>query len=171
MTYPESPPTELPPPPETGRAVASLWSRLGAFGLELILVPCTFVFGWVGWWIIAWADGQTPSKYLLHTHTVNAKDGKLAGFGRMALRDALGKGIGAVLVLAGAFFGQPVVLGLGVAYGVFGAVLAAADHRRRTLWDLMAGTVVVEGDPPPFVVADPVADPPTDPVEPSTALA
>jgi len=164
IIWPAEPPTDedvLPPPPETGRAVASLWSRLGAFGLELILVPCTFVFGWVGWWIIAWADGQTPAKSLLHQHTVNAGDGTLASFGRMARREALGKGIGALPVLAGAYFGTPLVVAAGVLYGVVGALLAVADPRRRTLWDRLAGTVVVEGDPPPPTIV-------TDPAEPST---
>jgi len=163
IVWPAEPPTEevLPPPPETGRAVASLWSRLGAFGLEHILVPCTFVFGWVGWWIIAWADGQTPAKSLLHQHTVKAGDGTLASFGRMARREALGKGIGAAPVLAGAYLGMPLVVAAGVLYGVVGALLAVADPRRRTLWDRLAGTVVVEGDPPPPTVV-------TDPAEPST---
>ena len=169
FTWPSEPPTEtaLPPPPETGRAVASLVTRLGAFGLELVLVPCTFVFGWVGWWIIAWADGQTPSKALLHTHTVNESDGRLASFGRMALREALGKGIGATLVLAGVYFALPTAVAAGVLYGVVGALMACADPRRRTLWDRLAATVVVEGDPPP-PTSTPVA---TDLAEPSSAPA
>ena len=100
VSWPTTPPSELPPPPEEGRAVASLWSRLGRFLLELVLVPCTFVFGWVGWWIIAWADGQSPAKVILHQHVVQVDDGRLAPFGRMALREAAGKGIGAVLVSA-----------------------------------------------------------------------
>jgi len=164
ITWPPEPPTEeaLPPPPDTGRAVASLSSRLGGFGLDLVLVPCTLVFGWVGWWIIAWADGQTPAKSLLHQHTVSASDGALASFGRMAVREAVGKGIGALPVLAGAYFGLPVIAAAGVLYGVVGASVAAADPRRRTLWDRLAGTVVVEGDPPPAMVF-------IDPVEPSTA--
>jgi uncharacterized RDD family membrane protein YckC len=172
---PAGPPTEpvLPPPPETGRAVSSLWARLGGFGLELVLVPCTFVFGWVGWWIIAWADGQTPAKSLLHQHVVNARDGTLVSFGRMALREAVGKGIGAVLVLGGAYFAVPVAVGAGVLYGVVGALFAATDPRRRALWDRLAGTVVVEGDPPPPVVALPPIDDVVaiGPEEPGTAPA
>jgi len=156
--------SELPPPPETGRAVATLWARLGGFGLEALLVPCTFVFGWVGWWIIAWADGQTPAKVLLHQHTVNEHDGGLASFGRMALREALGKGVAGMLVVAGAYFGITAALAAGVLYGVVGAVMAATDPRRRTLWDRIARTVVVEGDPPPVFV-------PTDLAAPSSAPA
>lgn len=168
MTFPESPPIELPPPPDTGRAVASLLARLGGFGLELILVPCTFVFGWVGWWIIAWADGQTPAKSLLHQHTVSASDGMLASFGRMAVREAVGKGIGAILVLVGAYLALPPVAAVGVLYGVVGAALAVPDPRRRALWDRVAGTVVVEGDPPPPIPPSPPTEI-TDPVEPGTA--
>jgi hypothetical protein len=164
------PPSELPPPPETGRAVVSLSARLGGFLLELVLVPCTFVFGWVGWWIIAWADGQTPSKVLLHQHVVTADSGQLVSFGRMALREALGKGVGAVLVLGGAYAGLPVIAAIGVLYGVFGAGVAVGDNRRRAAWDLLAGTVVVEGDPPPFVPAA-AAEAHTDPdADAATAL-
>jgi hypothetical protein len=172
-TPPSEPPAELPAPPDEGHAVVPVWTRLGAFGLELVLVPCTFVFGWVGWWIIAWADGQTPSKFLLHQHVVNVEDGRLASFGRMAVREALGKGIGAVLVLGGLYFGVPVVAVVGGVYAVAGSALALFDPRRRTSWDRLARTVVVEGDPPPFVPAapEPAEANVTDPVAPGTELA
>ena len=173
LTWPSEPPTALPSPPEERQAVVPLWTRLGAFGLELVLVPCTFAFGWVGWWIVAWADGQTPSKYLLHQHVVNVEDGRLASFGRMALREALGKGIGAVLVVGGLYLRVPVVVILGALYTVVGAALALADSRRRTSWDRLARTVVVEGDPPPpFVPAaqEPTLTAVTDPAAPGTEL-
>ena len=172
-TPPLEPPVERPAPPDEDRAVVSLWTRLGAFGLELVLVPCTFVFGWVGWWIIAWADGQTPSKFLLHQHVVNVEDGRLASFGRMAVREALGKGIGAVLVFGGVYFRVPAIAVLGAVYAVVGSALALADPRRRTSWDRLARTMVVHGDPPPFVPAVPEPDEAslTDPVAPGTELA
>src|SRR6266571_8460258 len=128
VAWPDEPPTEQPPPPEEGGAVVPLWTRLGAFGLELVLVPCTFAFGWVGWWIVAWADGQTPAKFLLHQHVVNVEDGRLASFGRMALREALGKGIGAALVLGGVYFEVIWVAALGVVYAVAGTVPALLDN-------------------------------------------
>ena len=167
------PPVEPPASSEEGRAVVPLWTRLGTFGLELVLVPCTFVFGWVGWWIIAWADGQTPSKFLLHQHVVNAEDGRLASFGRMAVREALGKGIGGVLVLGGVYFRVPAIAVLGAVYAVVGAALAFSDSRRRTSWDRLARTVVVHGDPPPFLpaVPEPEEADVTDPVAPGTELA
>ena len=168
--YPEEPPTELPPPPAEGRAVASLGTRIGAFLLELVLMPCTFGFGWVGWWIIAWADGQTPAKVVLHLHVVNADDGRLVSFGRMALREALGKGVAGLVVVVGAYYGALWAAALGVFYAIVGAALALADARRRTLWDRLARTVVVEGDPPPFLPPEPVEPTTPDPEEPGTEL-
>jgi uncharacterized RDD family membrane protein YckC len=127
---------------------------------------CTFGFGWVGWWIIAWADGQTPAKVVLHLHVVNASDGRLASFGRMAVREGLGKGAAGAALLAGAYFSLWWLLVITAAYLAVSVAVAFGDVRRRTLWDRLAGTVVVEGHPPPMV---PELGP-TTPVEASTAL-
>jgi hypothetical protein len=43
------------------------------------------------------------------------------------------------------------LLAVGAVFVVAGIVLALTDNRRRTLWDRLAKTVVLEGDPPPFV--------------------
>jgi uncharacterized RDD family membrane protein YckC len=177
---PSGPPTEalplasseLPPPPpeERRRPVAPLLTRAIELVLEAILVPCTLGFGWVGWWIVSWADGQSPAKVVLHIHVVNSEDGRLASFGRMAVREAVGKGVAGAALLAGAYLG---VLWLPVAAGVYlvaGTVVALTDVRRRTLWDRLARTVVVEGDPPPLAPAPTMPAAPTAPVEASTAL-
>ncbi len=168
---PHSPPPDdegpPPPPPDDGRrAVASPWSRLGALALEPVLIACTFGFGWVGWWIVAWADGQSPSKMLLHLHVVRASDGTVASFGRMALREAVGKASAAIALVAGVSFQVWWLVGAAAAYTVVGAAFASRDERRRTLWDRLAGTVVLEGDPP----APAPAPPPTPQVEASTPL-
>lgn len=158
-----------PPPPEDGRrAVASPWTRLGALCLEMVLFGCTFGFGWVGWWIVAWADGQSPSKMVLHLHVVRADDGTVASFGRMAVREAIGKAPAGVAVVAGLYFRQPWLVGAAAAYVVVSAAFASRDARRRTLWDRLAGTVVLEGDPPAPAPAPPA--PLTPPVERSTSL-
>jgi uncharacterized RDD family membrane protein YckC len=144
--------------------------RAGELGLEAVLMACTFGFGWVGWWIIAWADGQSPAKVVLHLHVVRADDGRLASFGRMAAREALGKGVAGVAVLAGVSFHLLWLVALAAAYLAASVALAFTDVRRRALWDRLAGTVVLEGDPPPIT---PPTTPPTDvtaPVEASTAL-
>lgn len=167
---PAAPPTGLtlpPPPPEARRRpVASPWSRVGELGLEVVLMACTFGFGWVGWWIVVWADGQSPAKVVLHMHVVRANDGSLASFNRMAVREALGKGVAGVAVLAGVYLQQWWLLAIAAAYLGASVAVAFSDVRRRTLWDRLAGTVVLEGDPPPLVPA--IAA--TPPVEASTAL-
>lgn len=169
IVWPTEPPADftLPPPPpeERRRPVAPLWSRIGELGLEAVLVGCTFGFGWVGWWIVAWADGQTPAKIVLHLHVVRADDGSLASFGRMAVREAIGKGLVGAVALGGAYLRLWWLLALAAAYVAASGILALSDHRRRTLWDRLANTVVVAGDPPrPAPVPAAMA-----PVEASTA--
>jgi hypothetical protein len=99
-------------------------------------------------------------------HVVNASDGRLVSFGRMAMREALGKGLAGAALLVGASFRLWWLLAITAAYLVLSVAVASVDVRRRTLWDRLAGTVVVQGDPPP-VVPELI---PTAPVEPSTAL-
>jgi uncharacterized RDD family membrane protein YckC len=54
----------------------------------------------------------------------------------------------------GVYFAVPAAVAAGALYGVVGALLAVIDPRRRAIWDRLAGTVVVEGDPPSVVVTD-----------------
>jgi hypothetical protein len=168
MAPPNAPVLDLPPPPpeEHRRPVAPIWSRAGELGLEFVLMACTFGFGWVGWWIVVWADGQTPAKVVLHLHVVDSRDGHLASFGRMAVREALGKGLAGAVILAGAYFRVWWLLAIAVVYLGVGVAVALGDARRRMLWDRIAGTVVLEGDPPPIVPELP----PMTPAEASTAL-
>jgi uncharacterized RDD family membrane protein YckC len=172
IDWPTAPPTEhateLPPPPpeEQRRPVASIWTRAGEVWLEAVLMACTFGFGWVGWWIVVWADGQSPAKVVLHLHVVNADDGRLASFGRMAVREAFGKGVAGAAVLAGVYFRLRWLVVIAAVYVAVSVAVAFIDVRRRTLWDRLAGTVVLEGDPPPLAPDMP----PTAPVEASTAL-
>jgi hypothetical protein len=169
IEWPTTPPTDatLPPPPpeERRRPVASPLVRAGELGLEIVLMACTFGFGWVGWWIIAWGDGQTPAKVVLHLHVVNADDGRVASFGRMAVREAAGKALAGLAVVVGVYFGLWWLLALAAAYLAAGVAVAFTDVRRRTLWDLLASTVVLQGDPAPLPLP-----PPTAQVEASTAL-
>jgi len=117
---------------------------------------CTFGFGWVGWWIIAWADGQSPAKVVLHLHVVSSADGRVASFGRMAVREALGKGVAGVVAILGLYYAQLWLVALAALYALVGVAFGATDARRRTVWDLMAGTVVLDGDPPPLLTVAPV---------------
>jgi hypothetical protein len=169
IEWPTAPPTDvtLPPPPpeERRRPVASPSTRAGELALELVLMACTFGFGWVGWWIIAWGDGQTPAKVVLHLHVVNADDGRVASFGRMAVREAGGKALAGVAVVAGFGFGLWWLVAMAAAYIAASVAIASTDVRRRTLWDRLAKTVVLQGDPPLAPVVAPTA-----PVEVGSAL-
>jgi uncharacterized RDD family membrane protein YckC len=122
---------------------------------------CTFGFGWVGWWIIAWADGQSPAKVVLHLHVVRADDGTPASFGRMAMRETLGKAVVIVIVIVGAYLRLWWLLAIGAVFVAASIVLALTDNRRRTLWDRLAKTVVLEGDPP-VPVAEPAPNAPAE---------
>ena len=102
---------------------------------------------------------RLPPKSVLHLHVVNADDGRLVSFGRMALREALGKGAAAAAAVAGVYFRAWWLLAIVAVYVAVSVALALTDVRRRTLWDRLAGTVVVEGDPPPLV-PNRVATPP-----------
>jgi len=161
IVWPTAPPTDLPPPPPPEvqpRPVASEWTRAGEFFLELVLMVCTFGFGWVGWWIIAWADGQSPAKVVLHLHVVNDADGRVSSFGRMAVREALGKGVAGGAALVAVYYGRVWLIALVGVYLSVNAVLALSDPRCRTWWDRLTKTVVVAGDPPPPFRPPAVAD-------------
>src|SRR4029077_15162728 len=127
------PPTELtlppPPPEERRRPVAPIWTRAGELGLEAVLLACTLGFGWVGWWIVAWADGQTPAKVVLHIHVVNADDGRLASFGRMAVREAVGKGVAGAVLLVGAYLRLWWLLAIVAVYLAVSVGFAVTDVR------------------------------------------
>jgi hypothetical protein len=65
----------------------------------------------------------------------------------------VGKGIAGALALLALYYGQLWLVGVAALYAAVGVAFGATDARRRTLWDLMAGTVVLDGDPPPLLVA------------------
>jgi hypothetical protein len=77
------------------------------------------------------------------------------------VREALGKASVAVAIVMGVYLRLWWVLGVGAVFVAASVALALTDNRRRTWWDRLAKTVVLEGDPPP-----PVPEPaPIAPVE------
>jgi uncharacterized RDD family membrane protein YckC len=117
--------------------------------LDAILVVCTVLIGWLAWWIIDWDSGRSPAKSILHTRVVRADNRELPGFGLMALREVVGKalpaGAGLVgLLMLGDGGGTARFLIAGsVAWYAMSVVAALLDDRRRALWDMFAGTIVV----------------------------
>jgi len=117
-------------------------------GLDALLFVCTLGIGWLAWWIIAWEEGKTPARAILHTRAVRADTRAPASYGRIALREAVGKGIAGAAGAAGFYFRDaglvaPLVFAASMAYCAMSGVAAALDDRKRAIWDLLARTEVV----------------------------
>jgi uncharacterized RDD family membrane protein YckC len=116
-----------------GFRVSSAGRRFGGYLLDLLLIVCTLVIGWFIWTLVVWAQGQTPAKQLLGMRVIRLDTRTYAGWGRMFLRDFVGKGI---------------VWLIGYLILFIGAVIADCwllwDKDKQELWDKLAGTVVVD---------------------------
>jgi uncharacterized RDD family membrane protein YckC len=121
--------------------------------VELLLFVCTLGIGWLVWWIVAWARGDTPAKQVLALRVVRADDRQLAGFGQMALREAVGRVLPFAAGAIGYYFakdgvgGAAFVVGFVAAYFVSGLGFLFVDESRQTPWDKLAGTVVIAPRP------------------------
>lgn len=115
-----------------GIVLSSAGRRFGGYLLDGLLIVVTLVIGWIIWSLVVWAQGQTPGKQLLGMRVVRLDQRTYAGWGKMFLREFLGKLI--VYFVASFVFG-------------IGALIADCwllwDKDRQELWDKIAGTVVV----------------------------
>jgi uncharacterized RDD family membrane protein YckC len=115
-----------------GIVLSSAGRRLGGYLLEGLLVLCTLFIGWLVWTLVVWAQGQTPAKQVLGMRVVRLDTRTHAGWGRMFLRDFLGKLIVAIVSSLIPFIGT-----------VAADCWLLWDKDRQELWDKIAGTVVV----------------------------
>jgi uncharacterized RDD family membrane protein YckC len=149
LVGPPSPPAEATPSsPWIDAPLAPVSWRLGGAVLDLVLIVCTVAVGWLAWWIIVWDSGHSPAKSVLHMRVVRADTRSLPSFGRMALREAVGKGIpGAACLIGLAMLGDGgaarFLVAAPLAWFAMSAVAALFDDNRRTLWDVFARTIVV----------------------------
>ncbi len=111
-----------------GYELATARRRVASFFLSLVLVVVTLGIGYVVWGVIAWRKGRTPTQQILRLRTERMGDRGPAGWGRMALREIVGRLV-ELLVL-------PVV-------AIISLVMMLARADRRTIHDLIAGTAVV----------------------------
>jgi uncharacterized RDD family membrane protein YckC len=126
-----------------GVELASSGRRIGAYFLAIPLAIVTLGIGYVIWGLVVWANGQTPALQVLGMRCWRPEDRRIAGFWWMALREIVGRivdGIVWVITLLVSF--------------IF--MLTRPD--RRTLHDLIAGTVVLY-DPNKVLVAQPPPPP------------
>lgn len=114
--------------------LSSAGKRFGAFLLEIPLAIVTLGIGWIIWDLIAWKDGQSPAKKVLHMRILNAQTGQPLTWGESFVRNFLCYGlIGAIPLL-------------GLLYRIVGACYVF-NPDRRALWDRMVNTVVVDEYP------------------------
>ena len=107
--------------------------RLGAFFLEILFVVVTLGIGWIIWSLIVWGKGTTPGHQVLRLYVVDAKSGKTATWGHMALREFVMKGLVGGIA-------SSVTFGI---YWVVDSLFVVRDDR-KTLHDLMSSTSVVQ---------------------------
>ena len=116
----------------SGVRIAPIGRRFGAYLLEIVLAIVTLGIGWLVWAIIVMAHGQTPAKQVLGIR-VSLPDGRPAGWGRTFCREFLAKSL--IGLLGVVSFGIIALVGL---------LWALWDSDNQTLYDKIAGTVIVD---------------------------
>jgi uncharacterized RDD family membrane protein YckC len=111
-----------------GTELASVGRRIGAFFLAIPLSIITLGIGYVIWGLIVWGRGQTPALQVLGMRVWRPADRKPAGFGYMALREIIGGIVDGILSLI---------------TEITSFVLMLTGKERKTLHDMIAGTVVL----------------------------
>ena len=114
----------LPP----GVVLASRGRRVGAYFLEIVLIVCTLVIGWVIWGLVVWGKGTSPALQVLGMRAWKPSEGKVAGYGTMALRSIVG------------YIVQGIV---GFITQLISLVLFLSDDQNRNIPDRIAGTIIV----------------------------
>lgn len=129
---------------QTHLKLASYGQRIGTYLLDVVIGVLTLVIGWLIWFAFVAPRGQTPGMNLLKIRCVN-EVGVTASAGQMWLRQLVYQGL--------IYFLANLVTG-GLA-GIVGYAWAFWDKERQTLHDKMAGTYVVDGEPPAVEVVPP----------------
>jgi uncharacterized RDD family membrane protein YckC len=111
-----------------GTELASVGRRIGAYFLAFPLAVVTLGIGYLIWGLIVWGKGQTPALQVLGMRCWRPEEGRVAGFWWMALREVVGR-------LAESIFW--------VITSLVSFILMLTRPDRRTLHDLIAGTVVL----------------------------
>jgi uncharacterized RDD family membrane protein YckC len=111
-----------------GTVLANSGRRIGAFFLAIPLAIVTLGIGYIIWGLIAWGNGQTPALQVLGMRCYRPETNRIAGFWWMVLREVVGRIADGILW----------IISLLISF-IF--MLNRPD--RRTLHDLVAGTVVL----------------------------
>ena len=106
--------------------------RLAARLIDYALAGLTLFIGWAIWSLFTWKEGTTPGHKILGQRVVLYESGKSASWGRMFLREFVIRTFFHVLDI--------------FAFGLFTFADSVLIFRqdKRTLHDLMTGTIVVD---------------------------
>ena len=130
LTMPAAPPPPPVPYGVGGYRLSSKAKRFGEYWLEALLFIVTLGIGFIIWSLIIWGRGQTPGKQILGMRVVRAGTGETATWGRMALRELVGKYL--------------IYLFLSLIWTLVGGIVLLADDRSQAIWDKIADTLVVD---------------------------
>src|SRR5260370_22273446 len=111
-----------------GVQLASNGRRIGAFFLAIPLAIVTLLIGYAVWGLIVWGRGQTPALQVLSMRCWRPETGRVAGWGWMLLRETIGRIAENILTIL---------------TGILSLILMLSRPDRKTLHDLVAGTVVL----------------------------
>jgi uncharacterized RDD family membrane protein YckC len=112
--------------------------RLGQYALDVLLAVVTLFIGWLIWSFIIWGRGQTPGMQIVHIRVIKKETLAPVTWGTMALREIVGKWL--IIGLIGWF----TAIG-----GIVLDFMLLWDKDRQQLWDKVASTIVIDGDPAP----------------------
>ena len=139
-----------------GTELASPGRRIGAFFLAIPLAIITLGIGYLVWGLIVWPSGQTPALQVLGMRCFRPEDNRVPGFGWMALREIVaGLEAGSPSGRAGTMTGEAGMPAggagtaaggagiLGSIIGLISFILMLTRPDRKTIHDLVAGTVVL----------------------------
>jgi uncharacterized RDD family membrane protein YckC len=119
-----------------GTQLASVGRRIGAFFLAIPLAIVTLGIGYLIWGLIVWGNGQTPALQVLGMRCWRPETGRVANWGWMALREIVGRIAENIL---------------GLITEIVSFIMLLSTKERRSLHDLVAGTVVLH-DPDKVLV-------------------
>lgn len=114
----------LPP----GVQLAPVGRRIGAYFLAIPLVIVTLGIGYVIWGLVLWGKGTTPALKVLGMKCWDVNEGRVPGFGKMALREIIGRIVDGILSIITA---------------LISFILFVTGVKRQSLHDMVASTTVV----------------------------
>lgn len=115
--------------------LASPGKRFGTFLLEIVLSIVTLGIGYLIWMLFTWSNGQSPGKKITNLKYVNTSTGRVADWGKTALRD---------FVVVRILYYFITIFSLTIGFLISAFMIFDKDKNNQAGWDRIAGTVVVD---------------------------